>query len=1253
MSASYLYLEFFYVRGYSTAYILAYIFIRYVYFPLIYAASLLVSMLLVFQDYKSEMTLREKFSKAIVISVVLYPPFFLCFFVVKNILLPSPAGYYLVVSGALFIIFCLMLRFSGVYKVHSITSQFISFKKKPFGRCGVVSTLLWGDCYRIMAAIEIEELPRERIRFKQRPLQTEQYFRRMGVEEYQSEVGAYLKKCEEGVAEIQLIHDKDILLHVRRYAIAEGRRYVSTLRRVKEALNYLNGALKALPFDLKTHVFSSQELCKLFGCSAIISHRGKDKDVLELEDMITGTREYLGIVCIKGTPEIDAFAEVSQVDRLIRSCMNFKASITFLVNFQKGKIVKEKEKYIQLDAEEHLSSKRIGAMLKYQRERAEASDLAVGQVEGYPRVSTQLIVKTWNEEACKRYVHELEGIVNSIWSGIHHAPEIQILSGRALKKAYGGSVLRKAVVKRSSQMSIMRLKSLVHFPELPHGLGIAAHFVPEFELPNPVEVHEGNKLQLGYILVGDERVQDLLIEVESLRKTLTIFGRIGTGKTTLVKLLLRELVKTAPDIDFLVFDYKNELKEVIKTAPEAIAKDIMVYVPVSDYAPLQVNIFDPRERVIEEHVNDLIGLFREVYSRMFSDYEELSPQMERVLTDVLKRVVESPSLRQAGFEGFMLELERYGKEHQQKFSFLDRTITALENRLNRFREGALGKIFNVKASNIDLERLLSQKMVINLAYMRAHGCTEEDTRFLMNLLMLYYSRSAHSRGLQDYLRNMVIAEEAQYLVPELHRKVFSIDGTVTQRLPILLRAFGVGFVLIATRPTIAEDIIENSYSKISFQLGRDAEILQKYMNLNEEQVKYLRRMGDREALFFSPKVVYPCRFKTLDYESVSVTADEVKEHNRKYHPELYVDSSIDLETESKELKKRLCKQRCEAYGIQEICWQLSSAAYQFKDLVNVNQLLRLLEAIKKKSITADTLYEFLATEVKQLTKSKVNNPSLCLCLLVYLISADYRVFTQYNNRELEEVVSSIAQLVRREHTQSLLPQEKNEVVVEEEEKRKEKEKEVSKEAIFCNNCVYEKRSSECKDVYHKVEEQCRTLKSAFLQRLVFDLNNSLIDHTIKDVDLSHLYCFFKRIANVELPQKKLAHSLKVDEITIVRLIKEQEQKLDQRLEAIVKERCSFCKDIEQLECKLLLSEVERDLEAINDSMLTTLKSYYNGVAFEVFCNYVLNSQFVQQKETHSYLICFLYRLLKRLTVRMEGEEGLYEKIMAILSEWGM
>ena len=157
------------------------------------------------------------------------------------------------------------------------------------------------------------------------------------------------------------------------------------------------------------------------------------------------------------------------------------------------------------------------------------------------------------------------------------------------------------------------------------------------------------------------------------------------------------------------------------------------------------------------------------------------------------------------------------------------------------------------------------------------------------------------------------------------------------------------------------------------------------------------------------------------------------------------------------------------------------------------------------------------------------------------------------------------------------------------------------------------------------------------------MNNEFIE--VKTIDLVHWYCYFRRLVNFEIPQKKL--ELNVDNKQLVKLIRKRHKILEQRLDSIVEQICSFCKDIQSLECKSLVLEVERNLEAIDDATIEILKQNYKKTSFEIFCNYVVSQVIQESDKRSSYQMCFVYRLLKRLDEDIE-EEGLYEQILRVL-----
>ncbi|MFX1466971.1 MAG: ATP-binding protein, partial [Promethearchaeota archaeon] len=391
----------------------------------------------------------------------------------------------------------------------------------------------------------------------------------------------------------------------------------------------------------------------------------------------------------------------------------------------------------------------------------------------------------------------------------------------------------------------------------------------------------------GTLVFKEKTLKPLKIKIEDLRRNTTVIGLIGSGKTCLTKNLVLEFTKKAPLIDWIIFDYKSEYTQLLPLIPNDILNHIIILAPGSEYAPLRVNIFDPCEFSSEEHADRVFSLIREVYSTMFQQDIDLSVQMERVLKDVLDRYIADPSARIKGFEGFLKALDIYAEKNKGKFSYLEKTVTALHNRLNKFMRGILKEIFDVKESNISFDDLIARKVIVDLGYLQSQRVPKDDIRFLMNILVRLYGAHAIKRGLQEQLRNLIIVEECQFLVPELYKKQTSIDATPTEDLSILLRAYGVGFVFIGTRPLFAENSLANSYSIISFQLTKDAELLQKYMNLDERQANYLKRMKSQECIIFSPTLKYPTRVLINDFKGDNVSEEVIRTNNRLNYPNLY------------------------------------------------------------------------------------------------------------------------------------------------------------------------------------------------------------------------------------------------------------------------------------------------------------------------------------------------------------------------------
>jgi GTPase SAR1 family protein len=388
---------------------------------------------------------------------------------------------------------------------------------------------------------------------------------------------------------------------------------------------------------------------------------------------------------------------------------------------------------------------------------------------------------------------------------------------------------------------------------------------------------------------------------------------------------------------------------------------------------------------------------------MFQQDIDLSVQMERVLKDVLDEYIADPTARMKGFKGFFKALENYGIRQKEKFSFLEKTITALYNRLEKFTRGALKEIFDVDRSNIIFDDLLGKKVIVDLGYMQFRRVPKDDIRFLMNFLVRLYGDYAIKRGLQQTLQNLIIVEECQFLVPELYRKQTSIDATPTEDLSILLRAYGIGFIFVGTRPLFAENSLANSYTIVTFQLTKDAESLQKYMNLNEMQVNYLKRMRQQECLVFSPTLRYPTRVRVNNF----MENDVIKDSNGAFNTLNYSNSSDTATSDTIEHVKDLANavkalfcEKCPLEGAIEYCKDFRNSAWEIKKKTTADQFL-------SRYYTNKSNPERLLDEFKEFDA----HSRIKYCLLRYIFS-DYKILSEL--KQNEEFYRMIARKLRKE-----------------------------------------------------------------------------------------------------------------------------------------------------------------------------------------------------------------------------------------------
>lgn len=741
----------------------------------------------------------------------------------------------------------------------------------------------------ILTCNEVVNIPRVIISKEQRREMNAKHFKDTHEKIYQySHLMSLNKNLSDKTCIAYEIASKNGVVKLRFYVICEGKNTSETETIVEGSK--VCSAFQSVYREVKFRNLSDKELVEAIwspvGGKIYEMKKGKETLAVISED----GKMYLTVLEVSGIPEIKTWSKKTQIDSLIQYLIEMKSKITMVFTLRPSKGLKQvigkkidehrlRAIYRELKEKnrEKIDLKAKHDAIKIEEEYLEK--IKMSKKTGEWKVQVYVIVLGEEKKRVFIETQKLKTALLNIYGGQTSTVKVRVLNANEVQKNIGRILFKLPL--RSGKMTLIssfRLATYLHLPETPFPTSATSVESATFEIP-PKSLATG-PLILGKVLYLDKEIFDTGITPKDLTMHMAVIGQTGFGKTRFIQKLLCELSKLRPDVGWVVFDWKGEYAGLIKI----IDQPILVLRPLTDYAPLYVNLFDPMGADPEEHAHKLFSIIREIYSSMFEAREaQLSLQMERTLREALTKVVIDPKKR--NFRDLYRELDALQDKWQKTIPTISTTIEALKNRLDKLTKPPLGDVFT-NPPNVNFDNLLDKKVIIDLSKVRLKG-TRDDARLLMNVLVKYFFDAALRRGLQEDLKHLIVVEEAQFLVPQLLVKKTTIEGTPIEDMIMLERATGQGLIFSAVRPIISEHILANTLVKIAFRTQTDSHIVTKYMNLNEDQERYLRILPKREAIILHPNFPYPYRIRTLEFSVPKVSASEIRKNNVKHFSKLY------------------------------------------------------------------------------------------------------------------------------------------------------------------------------------------------------------------------------------------------------------------------------------------------------------------------------------------------------------------------------
>lgn len=322
-------------------------------------------------------------------------------------------------------------------------------------------------------------------------------------------------------------------------------------------------------------------------------------------------------------------------------------------------------------------------------------------------------------------------------------------------------------------------------------------------------------VNLGSVVFNGSKIFPLQLEEDKFKKHVAAYGSTGSGKTTTIKHVLRELARLG--YSFIVLDWHNEYRHL---AEELKGK---VFSPGS----FSFDIINPIEaNSLSEHIAIVTDIFDQIYS--------FTPSQSYMFREVLLQTLVEKDIginSSDSLSGFVETLERWSV----KSFYENETKFALLRRLRPLITGQSREVFCNKDMLIRIEDIIDNHVVFELG-----DIVEVDVRKLVSLfiLALLYEFRLKNKSTGCHF---TVVEEAHNILP--YRRRDSPPG-IAEKLFLEMRKFNESLILVSQFPSqISPEIVKSTSLKISHRIceGEESRILTDIMGLPQKDYELLKK----------------------------------------------------------------------------------------------------------------------------------------------------------------------------------------------------------------------------------------------------------------------------------------------------------------------------------------------------------------------------------------------------------------------------
>lgn len=453
--------------------------------------------------------------------------------------------------------------------------------------------------------------------------------------------------------------------------------------------------------------------------------------------------------------------------------------------------------------------------------------------------------------------------------------------------------------------------SLVSSPPVESIPGYEIQKMPTLALS---DIGSKSEMILGSIADHGNPIRDtkLYLSKNDLNKHLFVCGLTGSGKTTTVKHILKDLVQKEGTPFLVLESAKRDYRQLLANE---VFKDNLNIFTIGDatVSPIRFNPFYIQEGV---HPLEHIDYLKAIFNASFSLYGPMPSIVEKCLHAIYIKKGWDLTLgthpnfidKNGDYDGGRYqfdehyycfptltdlkdEVDRYIKtELDYKGELRDNIRTAIIVRLESLCVGAKGLMFNTH-DFFALDKLLDKNTILEMESL----ADDDDKAFFVGLVLVLISEyrqkenPAVNPGMGNKgLRHFMVIEEAHRLLKnvETERSSEMMGNPKGKAVEVFcnilaeMRSLGQGVAVVEQIPSkISPDVIKNSNTKIVHRLVSkdDQSLLAGSLSIDDYDALYLNRLKTGHALCHKEGMGRPVECSVLsDVDSHAISDDKVK-----------------------------------------------------------------------------------------------------------------------------------------------------------------------------------------------------------------------------------------------------------------------------------------------------------------------------------------------------------------------------------------